>query len=220
MNACRLQSSVLKRYQEMAMEAKKRLGLPGEITMETLLGLPGVLEPQRDLSPADRGVWKKLEKPSRAALRELIKMREAEGRGVAKDIRRRLKRIGDLVKGIQERSPVAVEEYARRLRRRVNVLLDGRGKPVEKSDLAREVALLAERSDIAEEIQRTRSHLSQIGSCLKKEAEGRRLEFLVQELFREASTMAAKNIDGPIAAKILDLRSEIDKIKEQAQNIE
>ena len=79
---------------------------------------------------------------------------------------------------------------------------------------------MADRSDISEEIQRTKSHLKQVNRCLRGETGGRRLEFLVQELFREASTMAAKNIDGPMAAMILDLRAEIDKIKEQAQNIE
>lgn len=219
-NVSRIHPEAIRRYHEMATEAKEKLDLPGEITMETLLSLPGVLEAQRDLSPADRSIWKKIEKPARGALRDLIRMRASEGKGVARDIQRRLKRIKNLVGRIETRSPIATKEYARRLRDRINSLLDGGEEALEKADLAKEVALVADRADISEEIHRTNSHLKQIASCLKKEAEGRRLEFLVQELFREASTMAAKNIDGQTAAMILDLRSEIDKIKEQAQNIE
>ena len=216
----RIQPEVIERYHQMAQEVKKRFGLSGDVTMDTLLGLPGVLESERDFSPSDPSAWKRLEKPMRAAVRELIRMRVSEGKGIGNDIKKRLKRIKDLVGKIRSRNPKAIRAYALRLRERVNSLLDGGAESFEKGDLAREVALIAEKSDIAEEIQRTESHLKQITSSLKGEATGRRLEFLVQELFREASTMAAKNIDGPIAAMILDLRAEIDKIKEQAQNIE
>ncbi|MCZ6601592.1 MAG: YicC family protein [Planctomycetota bacterium] len=219
-SAARLQPEVLKRYHDMAKEAKKKFSLPGEITIETLFGLPGVLEPMRDPSPADRSIWKRLEKPAKGALAGLIRMRVKEGQEIARDIQRRAKRIRTLTNKIEARAPRAMQEYARRLRKRIRSLLDGTAKAVASDDLAREIALVAERCDISEEIQRTKSHLGQMATCLSKEGEGRRLEFLVQELFREASTMAAKNIDGPAAAMILDLRSEIDKIKEQAQNIE
>ena len=219
-NACRLRTEVLKRYHQMAKEAQRSCGLPGEVTLEMLLGLPGVLEPAGDPSPADRSMWRRLEKPARSAIVELIRMRVSEGKGIARDIRNRLKRIRSLVAGIEGRSGLAIRGYARRLRKRIDSLMDGAGQELEKADLVREVALSAEKADISEEIQRTKSHLKQVSSCLTKEAEGRRLEFLVQELFREASTMAAKNIDGPSAGMILDLRSEIDKIKEQAQNVE
>jgi uncharacterized protein (TIGR00255 family) len=216
----RIQQDLLEQYHDLARDLQERFGLQGGLTVEALMGLPGVLDFNRELPPPDRSFWKVLEQPASAALRGLLKMRTSEGRGACKDIRGRVRHIKELVRSIEARIPRATAAYARRLRDRINSLMAGEGHGLEAGELAREVALLADRSDISEEIQRTKSHLRQVNQCLRAETGGRRLEFLVQELFREASTMAAKNIDGPMAAKILDLRGEIDKIKEQAQNIE
>ncbi len=218
--ASKLHYEVLDQYHEMAEKIRKRYGFDAGASVDILLGLPGVLEVNRDLPTPDRTIWKRLKRPADGAIQGLLKMRSSEGRGICRDIRERAAVIKSLVDGIEKRRPAAVKASGRRLHDRVNQILRGKGPTVEPSELAREVALLADKSDIAEEIQRARSHLKEVGKVLKAETGGRRLEFLVQELFREASTMAAKNSDSAMSAMILDLRTEIDKIKEQAQNIE
>ena len=218
--ASKVHFEALDQYKKLFEKIRKRYDLDGGPTVDTLLALPGVLEVNRDLPTPDRTIWKRLKQPTEAAVKGLIKMRTREGRGICRDIRERAAAIRALVERIEERRPAAVKASAKRLHDRVNQILRGKGPTVEASELAREVALLADKSDIAEEIQRAKSHLKEIGKVLRGDTGGRRLEFLVQELFREASTMAAKNTDSPMATMILDLRTEIDKIKEQAQNIE
>lgn len=152
------------------------------------------------------------------ALRELLAMREREGAAMAADLARRGQTIAQALEAIERRAPETVAEYHAKLRERVSALLEA---PVDEERLAAEVALMADRSDISEEIARLKSHIAQLGELLAAaEPVGRKLDFLVQEFNREANTISSKSQDIPITRAALEMKSEIEKLREQLQNVE
>ena len=152
------------------------------------------------------------------ALRELLAMREREGAAMAADLARRGQTIARALEAIERRAPETVAEYHAKLRERVSALLEA---PVDEERLAAEVALMADRSDISEEIARLKSHIAQLGELLAAaEPVGRKLDFLVQEFNREANTISSKSQDIPITRAALEMKSEIEKLREQLQNVE
>jgi len=153
------------------------------------------------------------------ALDTVDRMRQEEGRALEKDFRSRLELIADYLTRVEERSPQVVEEVRKRLQERVAALTDG--LDLDESRLAQEVALFAGRSDITEEIVRGRSHLSQFHTYLEAdEPVGRRLDFLIQELNREVNTIASKATDAIISSVAVEIKAEIEKLREQVQNVE
>jgi uncharacterized protein (TIGR00255 family) len=150
-------------------------------------------------------------------------MRTAEGTALRDHVRSCAATLGDRLAAVRERAPRVVAAYQERLRQRVNALLAEVGAAVEPSDLLREVAIFAERSDIAEEVSRLSAHLAQLDSLLSDanpEPVGRTLDFLAQEMLREANTIASKSADAEISRHVVDMKTAIDRIKEQAQNAE
>ena len=146
------------------------------------------------------------------ALRELLAMREREGAAMAADLARRGQTIARALEAIERRAPETVAEYHAKLRERVSALLEA---PVDEERLAAEVALMAE------EIARLKSHIAQLGELLAAaEPVGRKLDFLVQEFNREANTISSKSQDIPITRAALEMKSEIEKLREQLQNVE
>ena len=174
-------------------------------------------------------IWETLSEALEQALAQFSSMREAEGAALFTDISEKKDRILRLCAEIAERVPAAVEEHAVKLRARITELMDnlsqsrGDAAPViiEDGRFLTEVALLADRSCIDEELTRLGSHLSQMGTMLSEEcAIGRKLDFLVQELNREANTIGSKSTDAELVKLVVELKSEIEKIREQVQNLE
>jgi uncharacterized protein (TIGR00255 family) len=146
-------------------------------------------------------------------------MRESEGRNLAIDLEARLKRIAGHVEGIKGRSPSVVEAYRKRLLERLAEMTDG--MEIDRGRLHQEVAYFADRSDITEEVVRIDSHLRQFGEMLGSDGPiGRKMEFLLQEIHREVNTVSAKANDGVISQTVVEIKAELERMREQIQNIE
>ena len=219
---------LLKAYLQAADELRQQTGAKEELDLVSLLRLPGVVGglatalPESDEQQEEFG--KALEKYTREALGKMDEMRRAEGRHVTEELRARVARIGteaEKVRGLVETLRPA---FARRLEVRLKELLGGAN--VDPGRLAQEAALLAERSDISEELDRLRSHLQQFAKLLDGAGElGKKLDFLLQEMHREANTMLSKTpgVESEaltITGLALEIKAEIEKLREQVQNIE
>ncbi|MGQ9497118.1 MAG: YicC/YloC family endoribonuclease [Desulfotomaculales bacterium] len=218
LSAVKVDKALVLAYYKALEEVKSVLGLPDAITLEHLLGLPHlfVTEP----SPEEVAAWwPAVEESLKAALAALTAAREAEGQALRRDLVARLARLEDIVAGIARRAPEVPAAYRRRLAERVAELGEGMADPVR---LAQEVAFLAERADITEELVRLKSHLAHVKDCLNGDGSpvGRRLDFLAQEMFREINTTGAKAQDETIARLVVDFKTELEKVREQMQNIE
>ena len=153
-----------------------------------------------------------------AALDQLIEMRRREGAEMKKDLAGRAAHIEEMTLQVEARYPQTVEEYTRRLRASIEELI---GQSVDETRLLTEVAVMADRSAIAEETVRLKAHIAQLRECLEKdEPVGRRIDFLVQELNREVNTISSKSQDVPITQLVVSMKAEIEKLREQLQNIE
>ncbi len=153
-----------------------------------------------------------------AALSDLSDMRAREGRELKKDLLSRVAALEDLTGRIEERYPATIAEYAERLKARVQELI---AQNIDEQRMAQEIAIMADRSAISEETVRLRSHFTQLREMLScKEAVGRKLDFIVQELNREVNTISSKSQDIPITQMVVSAKAEIEKMREQVQNIE
>jgi uncharacterized protein (TIGR00255 family) len=213
-----LDVTLARSYHDAMRALQKELGAPGEITIDTILQAPGVMRPPEEAIDADQA-WPALQRALDAALGDLIKMREREGKHLAKDLIRRLKAIRKLLKEIRAQHPEVVKKFRAALAERI----ERAGLPAEATDdrLSREILLFADRSDVSEELTRLESHLAQFAHHLRKEEPvGRALEFIVQELFRELNTLGAKANDAAISQRVVACKTELEKIREQVQNLE
>lgn len=211
----------LKGYYRSIEELKRELGPEGDVPLAALFSLPGICERTKSQENNVEALVPTLEGLVDSALNELINMRTQEGKALEEEITRSKERILELLKVPEERTHEVVSGYRDRLKKRVSNLLKGVDVELSDSDLAREVAFFAERSDITEEIARLKSHIGQLEDAInEKTPSGRRQEFLVQEMFREANTMGSKVTDGDMLRAIIDIKMEIEKIKEQVFNVE
>ena len=147
-------------------------------------------------------------------------MRQSEGAALVTDLEQACVSIGDLVQQIRKRVPEVVAEHRQKLLERVAKVLETHHTRLDDNDVIREVALIADRSDISEELIRLESHVEQFRKLLGDTAPGRSLDFLAQELGREANTIGSKSVDVAIAHAVVDLKSQVERIREQAANIE
>lgn len=193
----------------------------GTIDLATLALLPGVCEAE-ELSEEDkRERWPTVERLANEALDAAGQLRRNDGVGIDRDIREHVAGIRVQLDGIAERAPQVIDEYHERLRTRVERLMNNGGFELEADGLMREVAIYAERCDITEEISRLTSHLDQcIELCERGGQVGRTLDFLTQEMLREANTIASKSNDAGIARSVVEIKGLIDRVKEQVQNVE
>ena len=199
-------------------DLKQALELPGTADLSMMVGLPDLIkieEQKEDLEAC----WPAISEGLRQALDRLVAMRETEGARLTRDLEQRLERLFQRVDQVEQRAPVVVKDYAARLTRRIEELVGM--VPVDEGRVATEVAVFADRCDIAEEVTRFRSHLAQIRQTLGAEgAIGRTLEFIVQELGREANTMGSKANDLEIARAVIAIKGELESLREQIQNVE
>lgn len=166
-------------------------------------------------------VWAKVEQAVKEALDNLVTMRETEGGNIYGDFIYRADLIAEKLTKIEERSPMVVEEYQAKLTDRLNNLLADHNITVEPERLLQEVAIFADRASITEEIVRLKSHIKQFKNIINSDQPvGRKLDFLIQEFNREANTIASKANDYTLAQIVVEIKAEIEKIREQIQNIE
>jgi uncharacterized protein (TIGR00255 family) len=195
-------------------------GLTVPTTIDPLLGLPGIVcDAPPDETAADR-IWPLVSAALDRAMNALDTMRQAEGETLATDMGRLCQEILERVAGIRARVPLAVEQHRQRLVERVAGLVAERGGSLTEADITREIVLLADRSDVAEEIVRLESHVDQFRRLLVTESPGRQLDFLAQELAREANTIASKSADVEIAHTVVEIKTLVERLREQVQNLE
>lgn len=199
----------------------RAVGIEARISLELLIAQPGVVaEVDHDRPSADL-VEVACEAVDRA-IEDLNTMRDAEGDALARDLAQRMERLGQLTADLDVQSKVAPEDAQRRLRDRLKRLLSGGSVAVDEGRLSQEVAVLADRMDVTEELVRVRSHIAQLSDLMsaRVQAVGRRIDFLVQELGREFNTVASKSQSAPIARLVVEAKAELEKVREQVQNIE
>ncbi|HUQ33091.1 MAG TPA: YicC/YloC family endoribonuclease [Pyrinomonadaceae bacterium] len=195
--------------------------IAGEPDINVLARLPGAMQPVRD--GLDEKMVQGVESAIDEALVELEQMREREGEALALEMHSRLDEISKQVPIIEAGAAALVDNYRARLQRRISELLsrDAQGVEVDPGRLAQEVAYMADRSDISEEITRLKSHVVQFREALDSEGEtGKRLDFLLQELNREANTVLSKSTDLLIKDAALVIKGAVEKLREQVQNVE
>lgn len=204
------------------LEAMRRaLGVKGDISMETLLSVPGLWSSAALQNGTTDKAWPAVRKLVEKALDGLVSMRESEGQAIRKEVLSRLELIDRVVARIRERAPMVVNAYQKKLDDRIGSLLAEKGLEVAKQDLVREIALFADRCDISEELQRLSAHVEGYRKIVRDGgAIGRRLDFLTQEMLRETNTMASKGSDSGISALAVEIKAELEKLKEQAENVE
>lgn len=198
--------------------AARNLPLPQQI--DGLLCLPGVVADATPASDVVEKTWPLAAEALCKALDACDAMRLAEGAALAADMRGIIADIRRQMVTIRSRGPAAVERQRERLVERIGSVLAERGVKLVESDITREIVLLADRSDIAEEIVRLESHLEQFERLLGEDSPGRQLDFLAQELAREANTVASKSSDVAIAHAVVETKTLIERLREQVQNLE
>jgi uncharacterized protein (TIGR00255 family) len=206
---------------EKLSRAGSSAGIKGEIDIGNLLSLPGIIRPALPDEEVAEQIRKVILAISQEAIDKLKQMRAAEGGFLEADLMKRCRAIEQALEQICARSDVVLLEYSKRLRKRVDELLAHAELKLDEEILAREVAIFADRSDISEEIARLESHLQQFAQCCQaNDQAGRRLDFISQEMLREANTIASKTSDTEMTRCVVDIKCQIDRIKEQVQNVE
>lgn len=208
-------------YVNAMREIQREFKIGGELDINVLARVPGALQPARD--GLDENMVAGVERAIDEAIDELQRMREQEGEALRKEMRERLEKIETLVPVIEGLASGLVDSYRIRLQKRIGEILNREGQLVEldPARISQEVAYLADRSDVSEELTRLRSHLSQFREALDSTSEvGKMLDFLLQELNREANTTLAKSTDLSIKEAALGIKAEVEKLREQVQNVE
>lgn len=215
----RLNAPLAKAYAAEMKKLAKELKLKDGPTLDVLLRAPGVLQAgEAETEPEE--FWPILKKALDKALEELVKMREREGTHLAKDLAERIQTMREAVATVSQRAPEVLKRYQEQLRERIKN--SGLEMPaVDDERLLKEIVYFADRSDISEELTRLQSHFQQFEDCKKsKEPVGRTLDFLAQEINREINTIGSKANDSLISREVVTLKTELEKFREQVQNVE
>jgi uncharacterized protein (TIGR00255 family) len=206
-------------YIGILKDLKARYGLSGEADLSLVAGLPDLIT-MSDIKDDPEDLWRLMSKGISQALDDLDRMRGEEGSLLARDISERLDTIEHAIQGIESRMPQTVENARKRMAETLTRLMTELPDEVR---LAQEIAVLAERTDVSEELTRLSSHMTQFRTLLTRsssDAVGRKLDFLLQEMGREVNTIASKAMDAQISLDVVNVKAELEKIREQVQNIE
>jgi uncharacterized protein (TIGR00255 family) len=219
-SSVRFDHEAARRAHAQLVALAQAVGIEPTVPLQLLVSQPGVLVADGDRPDADLAdvACEAVDH----ALDDLNTMRDAEGETLARDLAQRLERLGHLTADLEAQSGNAPEDAQRRLRERLKRLLAGGSISVDEARLSQEVAVLADRMDVTEELVRVRSHIAQLADLMnaRVQAVGRRIDFLVQELGREYNTVASKSASAPIARLVVEAKAELEKVREQVQNIE
>ncbi len=218
----RLQEVAIASYFSQVQAIATKLGIDSQVTVGQLLSLPGVVtenevEQRRPSDELKAEVLLAVED----AMKCLNRMRETEGAHMADELREQINRINQLKVAIEEKAPLVIDDYRERLRLRVQQGLALVGVEIHPTDVLRETQIFAEKADVREEIVRLRSHTRQFAHLLDDaESQGRKLDFLIQEMFREANTIGSKAGDSEISQRVVDIKAVIEQMRELIQNAE
>lgn len=213
-----LDEGMARAYFESAEKINKLFpGLPFDVTVTSVLRYPDVLKTE-DKSAADDELISALDSALASALDNLNKMREAEGKKLEEDMLSRMDTIELLVGKVEDRAPAVAENYRLKLQAKMKKILEG--VDVDEGRLLTEVAVFSDKSNIDEELTRLHSHISQFRAICRETLVGRKLDFLVQEFNRESNTVCSKSNDIEVTRLGLALKNEIEKVREQVQNVE
>jgi uncharacterized protein (TIGR00255 family) len=216
----KIDESVARRYAEILKELKKKLGLAGELDISTFVTLPDVLTWERNELNEEAG-WKLLEGPLNRALEDLLAMKRREGELLAKDLTARIEGILAGVTRVEARVPGMIDGVRVRLRDRLQEILQDNEADYQRQRLEAEIVLFADRTDSTEECVRLRAHCQQFVELIRSpQPAGRKLNFLLQEMNREANTIGSKSIDVEIAREVITIKEEAERLREQVANIE
>lgn len=214
-------AAVLDRYRQQLDALHRRWNVPGSVSLESLLLLPGVVNSDVIVRADVADDWPVIARALEAAVTNLDRMRTDEGQAMANDLRVNCRAMSVCLAQIRDRAPLVIDAYRKRLEDRVRKVLEEYQVSLEPGDLVREVSLFAERSDIAEEVVRLASHLEQFEAIMDvPESSGRKLEFLIQEMFRETNTIGSKSYDVEIARLVIEIKTAIERLREMIQNVE
>lgn len=217
----RLNTRVLNQYVDQLQEVAAKRNLDEMIRLEPLASLPGVVEELSTESLDAASLWPLVEPTLQAAIDQLTTMRTAEGEALAVDLNDQCKAVAACLDAIEKQAPTVSESYRKRIQDRVNESLSSLNVTLDPSDLIREVALFTDRSDISEEIVRLRSHLQQFVEAQNlPESAGRKMEFICQEMGRETNTIGSKANDALISQQIVEIKTALERIREQIQNVQ
>ncbi len=217
----RINLAVLAGYRKQLDTIRQEWNLDGGVPLETLLLLPGVIEELTGQTTRAQDDWPVIRQAIELALEHLEHMRAEEGRAMAGDLLANGRLVAQCLERIAARAPLVIAGYRARLEERIRKALEDYQITVDPSDLLREVSLFTERSDISEEVVRLRSHLDQFAAFIEApDSCGRKLEFLTQEMFREANTIGSKANDVEIAREVIQIKTTLERIREMIQNIE
>jgi len=211
-------TALARTYFNAMRELQAELGASGEVSIEAVLRAPGVVRiPEEQISPED--AWPPIETALKEALGDLIAMRELEGKNLAKDLIHRLKIVREALRTIRTLHPEVLKKFRQSLQERIQKV--GLELPIDDDRIVKEVIFFADKSDITEELTRLESHFTQFAHHLRKsEPVGRTLEFMTQEIGRELNTLGSKANDVEISQLVVMCKAEMEKIREQIQNIE
>jgi uncharacterized protein (TIGR00255 family) len=208
-----------KAYAHELKRLAQQLRLPGPVTLDQLARAPGVFQTDAEIAE-EQDFWPAVERALKKALTMLVKMREREGTHLAADLNKRISMMREATSRIQKQAPQVAKRYRTQLVERIKTA--GLEVPGADDDrLLKEVVYFADRSDISEELSRLQSHYHQFEDCRKsREPVGRTLDFLAQEINREVNTIGSKANDSLISREVVTLKAELEKFREQAQNVE
>jgi len=205
-------------YYRVLQDLREKLQLKDEITLNLLAGAKDLITTKEESGEIEP-YWQEILPILKQSFKNMDDMKRLEGESLTKDLQQRLEHIAQQLEMIKQQLPSHLKATLNRLHERLRSLLEG--MEVDPSRFQQEVALLAERTDITEEIVRAESHLAQFSSLLEgNEPVGRKMDFLLQEIHREVNTVSAKANDAEISQRVVEMKSELEKIREQVQNIE
>jgi len=217
----RINAIALTSYVQQIRTVAAQHGLPADHLLSQALALPGVVPEAGSLTHKLHEDWPVIEQALLEALRSLGAMRQEEGRAMAQELLAFREIIEAHLDLIRKKAPTVATAFRDRLLERVRSLLKGVDVEIDRDDLIREVSIFAERSDIAEEVVRLATHLDHFREIMnEEESPGRKLEFLTQEMFREANTIGSKASDVEISREVVEIKGTLEKIRELIQNVE
>jgi uncharacterized protein (TIGR00255 family) len=213
----KLNIAAARAYMEAAATLKKETGVGGEVDLPLLMKLRDIFTSDSE-APEIEEAWSALAGGLATALGQVEEWRKKEGMALEADLKEKLKKVEGLVASVQARAPEVIKDYRARLEAEMAKVLERKADP---ERILQEAAIFAERIDIDEELVRTRSHIEMFAKYLAMgEPVGKRLDFLCQEIFREINTMASKSNDAEMKHLAVEMKNELERIREQVQNIE
>lgn len=213
-----MNEKLIKKYMALIKNIQKKLNLKGEIKINNVLRFPAVMNYSEPLINANL-YWDSLRQAFQKALNSLVQMREKEGNNIGKDIKDRIDILGKILENIEKSAKFNKSDYFQRMQRNIKEI--AKDVKADKNRIELEIALLAEKRDISEEIVRAKSHLDQFYSLIKTGGSvGKKIDFLLQEIFREINTIGAKANGFGVSKEVIEFKNELERIREQVQNIE